>query len=48
MKLRPKKMRLYKMICTTKHTVVVDVDELHNFVPVNHVSLARTAYEDEL
>lgn len=38
----------YKETHTMYHTVVVDVDGLHNFVSINRVLMTRTANEDEL
>lgn len=43
-----KRKEPYGEICTTKLTVVVDADRLHNVVAVNRFLLACTANEDAL
>lgn len=47
-KLRPKRMGPYRVIRTMEHTVVVDVDGLHNVTLFNCVSLTCTTNKDEL
>lgn len=41
-------MGLYKVIRTTEHTMVFDVDEVQNVASVNRVSLVRTTNDDGL